>query len=74
MWSPVCDTFREEQNIKRKYSISVTIEVEADVESLSEDNVAVYKDYMKKLIKHIHPMGAVVDYDGTCVEIVDTLK
>lgn len=29
---------------KRKYSISVTIEVEADVEN---------KDYMKKLIKHI---------------------
>ena len=38
---------------KRKYSISVAIEVEADVESLSEDNTAVHKDCMKKLIKHI---------------------
>ena len=38
---------------KRKYSISVTIEVEADVESLLEDNTAVHKDCTKKLIKHI---------------------
>ena len=38
---------------KRKYSISVTIEVETNVESLSEDNTAVHKDCMKKLIKHI---------------------
>ena len=38
---------------KRKYFISVTIEVEADVESLSEDNTAVHKDCMKNLIKHI---------------------
>ena len=38
---------------KRKHSISVTIEVEADVESFSEDNTTVHKDCMKKLIKHI---------------------
>ena len=38
---------------KRKYSISVTIEVEVDVESLLEDNTAVHKDCTKKLIKHI---------------------
>ena len=59
---------------KRRYSISVKIEVETDVESLSEDNIAVYKDYMKKLIKHIHPMGAVVDYDGMCIEIIDKIS
>lgn len=39
--------------MKRKYSIFVTIEVGADVENLSEDNAAVHKDCMKKLIKHI---------------------
>lgn len=59
---------------KRKYSISVTIEIEADIESPSENKTAVYKDYMKKLIKHIHPMGAVVDYDGTCVNIIDSMQ